>query len=138
MAVCLVRHHLQHAARMARVEANEGNLARRQRIPEPDGQRAGFHPNPFEIFGPFRKPAGNCIRACRHLGFGQKPTIPIHNANRRFLLRHVQRCKYTHGILHVQAASTAEAATYVAPHLVQREMAITLSGVGDRARSLLA
>ena len=29
MTVCLVRHHFQHAARMARVEANEGNLARR-------------------------------------------------------------------------------------------------------------
>ena len=71
------RHRLQHAARMARGKATEGNLARRQRIPEPDAQRAGFHANPFESFGPFCKPAVNCIRACRHLGFGQKPTIPI-------------------------------------------------------------
>ncbi len=99
----LVRHHLQNPARVAGVHADNRQLPLRQRVPEPDGQRPGLHADPFEAFGSFRQPVDNCVRAGRYLRLGHLRPILTHHADRRLLLRHVQRCKHTHRILRAQA-----------------------------------
>ena len=52
MSVGLVRHHLQHAARVACIEADDRQIPRNQRVPQLDSQRPGLHIDPLEAIAP--------------------------------------------------------------------------------------
>ena len=84
-----------------------GHLPCRQRVAEPDGQRAGFQADPFETVSPISEPGANRIRAGWHLGLSQKRPVLTHHANRRLLLRHVRRCKHAHRNFHAQGFGQA-------------------------------
>src|SRR3712207_1499573 len=78
----LLGPHLQGRVRVPGIDAEDGQAAIVELIPEPDRKRAGLHADPFERGGMLANPGGDRLWAGRHLLLGRAPSFVIDDADR--------------------------------------------------------
>jgi hypothetical protein len=94
IAICLVDLCLQHRPHVPRLNANHRQARFGENAVKPLRQRSGFQPNSLEAIGVVRKHLQESFRLTGHPHFPRN--LIIHNADARFLDRHVESSKIVH------------------------------------------
>src|SRR5215471_17345183 len=99
VAVRLVDLRLQHRPHMSRLNADHRQARFGQNAVKPLRQRSGFQPNLLEAIDGVRQNLQQSFRLTRHSRFPHDLARIIHDADARFLERHIQSSKIVHAAL---------------------------------------
>src|SRR5207342_3664149 len=108
IAVGLVDLCLQHGPHVPRLNANHREACFGENAVKPLRQRSSFQPNSLEAINGIRKHLQESFGLTRHSHFPHDLARIIHNADARFLDRHVESSKIGHAallLLMLEAAS---------------------------------
>src|SRR6266567_711620 len=89
VAVCLVDLRLQHGPHMSRLNTNHWQARFGENAVKPLRQRSSFQPNSFEAIDGVRQNLQESFRLTRHPRFPDDLARIIHDADARFLDRHI-------------------------------------------------
>src|SRR6266481_5085131 len=96
VAVCLVDLRLQHRPHMSRLNTNHWQARFGQNAVKPLRQRSSFQPNSLEAIDGVRQNLQESFRLTRHPRFPHDLARIIHDADARFLDRHIEPSKIVH------------------------------------------
>src|SRR5262245_51616053 len=99
IAIWLVDLCLQHRPHVPRLNTNHRQARFGENAVKPLRQRSGFQPNSLEAIGVVRKHLQESFRLTGHPHFPHNLARIIHNADARFLDRHVESSKIVHAAL---------------------------------------
>ena len=99
VAIGLVDLRLQHGAHVPRLNTNHRQARFGENAVKPLRQRSGFQPNSLEAIGFVRQHLQESFGLTRHPHFPHNLARIIHNADARFLDRHVESSKIVHAAL---------------------------------------
>src|SRR6266446_9545305 len=99
IAVCLVDLRLQHGPHVSRLNTNHWQARFGENAVKPLRQRSGFQPNSLEAIDGVRQNLQESFRLTRHSRFLHDLARIIHDADARFLDRHIESSKIGHAVL---------------------------------------
>src|SRR5258708_9503429 len=99
IAICLVDLCFQHGPHVPRFNTNHWQAHFGENAVKPLRQRSSFQPNALEAIGIVRQHLQESFRLTRHPRFPHDLARIVHNADARFLDRHVESSKIGHAAL---------------------------------------
>src|SRR6266568_796865 len=99
IAVCLVDLRLQRGPHVPRLNTDYRQACFGENAVKPLRQRSSFQPNALEAIDGVRQHLQESFRLTRHSRFPRSLAHIIHNADARFLDRHIESSKIGHAAL---------------------------------------
>src|SRR5215467_4603316 len=99
IAICLIDLCLQHGPHVPRLNTNHRQASFGESAVKPLRQWSGFQPNSLEAIDGVRQNLQESLRFTRYPRFPDDLARIIHNADARFLDRHIESSKIVHAAL---------------------------------------
>src|SRR5215472_12612728 len=112
VAACLVDLCLQHRPHVPRLNADHRQARFRENAVKPMRQRSGFQSNSLEAIDGVRQHLQEGFRLTRHPRFPHDLARIIHDADARFLDRHIESSKIGHAALLLLMLEAADATSF--------------------------